>query len=464
MQHRWSRYILLLMLGLGLVSRVGSLTVAWHQNPACILNPDSLTYDQPARALARTGRFAASPEQPDTPEVMRTPGYPLFIATVYKVCGEKSHAPVIFLQIIVSVAVAALTFYLGGRLFGAAAGLIATGLVLIEPVTFLHSQMLLTETLFSLFVVLIAIAGLKVLERLERPLGRALVLGLCIALSAFVRPIGYYLIAPVLAGLVAVMLIKKIPARRVAAAALALALPWVLLVGGWQLRNARVAGRGEFSYIQSYNLLWYRGAGIIALRDRITLEAAQAKIKAQFPSAENAPIGPLCATYAREGVKLIRQYPGLFVRESAGGLKSLLLGLPGGILREFYGYRSVASPIGDLRTLPLRQFVERWLIKQPGLLALSLYVIIGTVVVYLGLLFIPWGGLRRAGPGLAVHLFIAGVTLYLILISAGPEAYCRFRTPLIPLVAIYSGAGWHWLGGRVCRSCLPLKPNESIPN
>ena len=88
MNRPWREFLLLgLILGLTFCVRWGALRITFSIDPHRLLQPDSFTYEGPARAIVQTGRFSASPERLDVPEVMRTPGYPFFIAGVYYLFG-----------------------------------------------------------------------------------------------------------------------------------------------------------------------------------------------------------------------------------------------------------------------------------------------------------------------------------------------------------------------------------------
>ena len=74
--------------------------------------------------------------------------------------------------------------------------------------------------------------------------------------------------------------------------AVLLLLPAVVILGMWQVRNVRVSGSAEFSQIKNVNLLMYRAAGVVALRDGISLEAArdrlQRELERQYPDLDGA--------------------------------------------------------------------------------------------------------------------------------------------------------------------------------
>src|SRR5689334_11089049 len=59
---------------------------------------DTPSYLGPARELAQHGRFT-DPGPPPKPEFLRTPGYPAFVAAVYRVFGIGDNTAVLLVQI-----------------------------------------------------------------------------------------------------------------------------------------------------------------------------------------------------------------------------------------------------------------------------------------------------------------------------------------------------------------------------
>ena len=65
----------------------------YYQSPDWATVADQEGYRRLARSLAETGRFTRFPESERfIPEVIRTPGYPLFVAAVYTVFGTSQIA------------------------------------------------------------------------------------------------------------------------------------------------------------------------------------------------------------------------------------------------------------------------------------------------------------------------------------------------------------------------------------
>ena len=61
-----------------------------------------------------------------------------------------------------------------------------------------------------------------------------------------------------------------------------LLLPAVLILGIWQVRNERVSGSAELSQTKNVKLLMYRAAGVVALRDGISLDAARNQLQREI--------------------------------------------------------------------------------------------------------------------------------------------------------------------------------------
>lgn len=152
----WPGVLLLLIFALALFLRLHFLTVAGPRT----LTHDELGYDTTAVQLLEKGVLGynyGNPAVPTgAPNAFVTPGYPLFLAAVYKVHGllapGTSPLPSVqFVQAILSLGVVGLVFLLGSRLGGYPAGLIAACCAAIYPPFIWANCRILTEPLFTLF-------------------------------------------------------------------------------------------------------------------------------------------------------------------------------------------------------------------------------------------------------------------------------------------------------------------------
>src|SRR5437763_10020851 len=74
-----------------LIAALHGLFFIWYQRPDWTTQwPDQDGYRRLGEVLATTGKFTRVPDAPQfVPEVIRTPAYPLFVATIYKVAGIR---------------------------------------------------------------------------------------------------------------------------------------------------------------------------------------------------------------------------------------------------------------------------------------------------------------------------------------------------------------------------------------
>ncbi len=79
------------LLCITLVAIVHGLFFIWYQRPDWATQRfDQDGYQRLGEVLATTGKFTRVPDSPQfVPEALRTPAYPLFVATIYKVAGIR---------------------------------------------------------------------------------------------------------------------------------------------------------------------------------------------------------------------------------------------------------------------------------------------------------------------------------------------------------------------------------------
>jgi 4-amino-4-deoxy-L-arabinose transferase-like glycosyltransferase len=427
--------VLLGSLAVKLVLWAGFLAAA---DPALLLQGDSREYHDSARALLETGSFAVSPGL-HLPQTFRTPGYPAFLAAVYGVVGARP-AAALLVQIVLSVATLALVYLLVRRLWGARVALAATVLLALDVASLLLSLALLTETLFTLLLVAALACGVAVLTRLDR---RRWALGMGIALAAcvLVRPVAYYLVAPVALGLAVHGRRARWGARETARVLALLLVPYCAAVGGWRYRNYRATGNSAFTRVDATVLLFYRGAAIVARREGIGMDEARARLRAEFGGAPGDPVAAADpARWRREGIALIRRNPGIYARIVASGvLRSLLrpagLRVGGAVVPEPAWTEEARRAGGSLHGVAAR------LARRGPLYAATFVFDALLVVAATGAAAYAVARLAAARRLSVVDVFLLGVVLYLLLVQAGATSDARGRVPIEPVLALYAARG-----------------------
>lgn len=409
---------------------------------------DSPGYYDPARTLIELGKFSVDLAHPDTPMTLRTPGYSVFIAGAYLVLGQQPENAVL-VQVFFSVLSVSLVYGLARLLWGNAVALWAAVLFALDIVSFGYSMFVLTETLFTLFILVMLLGGVLFLRH-EGDTRYALLTGLALSIATLIRPTPYYLIVLLVPGALLWGFRQHWNWKKQGTVALALLLPFLVLVGGWQLRNQRLTGHSDLSQIEGLNMLFHRGAGVIALRDGITIEEARQQImdedyKEMRIRALLNPEEGWGARWRKEGLDIIRQHPLVFLRVETEGLVRLFITPGHETLASALGYPTeTTGPLGDLRRLSPGDYVDKWLVQNPVHFLLCGYAIFYLLVIYLGNTLWFWYHFR-ARKFHWEQLYLWGVLIYLTVLSAGPEANHRFRIPVMPILVLFAAQGWYQL-------------------
>lgn len=404
----------------------------------CML-PDSPTYEFPALSILRHGDFGSTPYSPYAPELIRTPGYPLFIATVYKIFGENRMAVLVF-QALLDAILINIIFFFGKYLWNKNAGLVAAIVYALNLSSFDVVLYLLSDYSFAFLVAIVMFIGCKLAKPGRRQILTAFLFGLAAASATMVRPVFYYWFIILLAWLLFLTITRRIFWK----AALIGILPWILIVVGWQARNKIMTGDSTFCQIQNVNLYLYRAADILSRKNHVPFETQQSAMKTQADLDNKGKSDIERFNYMkRHGLAVIKSEPLLLIRTQIGGAAKLLLGPSATNVFKRSGGKLEYSRgvIGDIFRMSLSEYCRKWLRPHPMLYILLALEYSVLAFVYFSFLKSIWIILRRR-ESLPIHFFLIGTILYFIAVCAGIEAYARFRVAIEPLLALYAGFAW----------------------
>ncbi len=220
-------------LALGLLLR---FAYAAHAYRARYLPTSADGYETIALNLLERGEFAVEPGRPTS---LREPSFPLFIAGVYAVAGERP-AAVIFLQCLLSVATGWLLWLTARRLFGEGVGLAALLAFMLYPQSVYYCAYFFRETWLCFWFGVLLWSSLDWSAAPDDPAGaRAAALG-GLAATAFGLGNSAVLPACALSGLLIwAAAPKKARLKRFAL----YTAPLVLAFAAWTARNWNVQGR-----------------------------------------------------------------------------------------------------------------------------------------------------------------------------------------------------------------------------
>jgi hypothetical protein len=405
-----------------------SIAVVLHMALAVSVAPrfevDSAFYRAQAENLVARG---ASLDADGQPETRYTPGYPLFLALF--IGGGLGYSGAMAAQHLLWIAVTAAAMWLvlqasGSELAAAFAGIITT----VDLPGLQASISVLSETLAAAtLTATVCCTWLSIRATSTSTAIRwAVVAGLLAGATALVRPIAVVIGVPL-----ALAIMFGADRRWRLAAAGSLLTVFAVLPALWTVRNARHTGVATFSSLSGINLLHFRAAGTLAIRDPGGIDAnlirrrdeleqiACRNLEARYQRPCSAlSWAERSGEYSSVALPIIFGDPVASGRQAARALGMILFGGSANLLAEVTGLReSTARIVCLLYTVPM---------------------------AVLALAGIPyWWKRDRAFTALVLL-----VLTYMFVMALGAEAYSRFRVPVIALYAMMCGGGAAWLRER----------------
>ncbi len=171
------------------------------------------------------------------------------------------------------------------------------------------------------------------------------------------------------------------------------------------------------------SMYWYRAAGVVADQTGQPIKVERERLIEEFgPRAPSEEQGPYLDRMFSRGLDIVLDDPVPAAKNSVRGL-----------VRSVFGINFVFTS-SDLPRSPL---LVAALALSLG--ALWLLAAVGTLA--------SWAQARSRPAGVILFVLVA----YVLVVSAGPESYSRFRAPVEPLLCVLAA----WGATRIARA-LPL--------
>jgi 4-amino-4-deoxy-L-arabinose transferase-like glycosyltransferase len=204
---------------------------------------DSFIYGDIAKNWLQHGAFAMTEDGLPVPTCIRLPGYPAFVALIWKVAGMEHYTAVMVVQMFFDVVTGYLVAALARLVLWERAALAAFLLYALNPFTANYVATPLAEVLAIFFTALTLLLAVKGLERLAtyglRWWTWWIFCGLAIAAGILLRPDAGILLAGI-GGYLLIELFRRPGKRRAIAAGVVLAAVSLAPLIPWTLRNWRV--------------------------------------------------------------------------------------------------------------------------------------------------------------------------------------------------------------------------------
>jgi 4-amino-4-deoxy-L-arabinose transferase-like glycosyltransferase len=303
-----------------LVALLHGLFFIWYQRPDMQSQwTDQDGYRRLGQVLATTGKFTRFPDAPTfVPEVLRTPLYPIFVASVYRVFGVHQ-LPVALAQSVVFAAICIVVYAAARRIVPERIAIAAAAVTALFPAIPYFGALVMTEVLTTLLFTVSMWLMLSALT--DRGLRRFAALGIVLGLTTLSRPV--FVLFPIALTAVGLVLFPLFGVRHrprwpqwsamLAAFALTMA-PWFsynyVTLGRFTLSPAGGVGRGLWE--GSWQATWPGRVQneLTHLADDIDDRAELDRRVADVAARERVPAGPMLDyVHQWEDIRLIWTEP-----------------------------------------------------------------------------------------------------------------------------------------------------------
>jgi 4-amino-4-deoxy-L-arabinose transferase-like glycosyltransferase len=440
------RFQNLLIIALALIALALKLLVQWHLPLELSLMPvDSSEYLDLAAGIRHGCGFARwAGGLCQQGEILRTPGYPLFLALF------SGPGPALAAQAFVSSAQCLLVAWWVRRSWGFRAALIAETLIAFDLPSLVMANLVMSDLLFQFALLLAVVPPLLIVSgRIKHVTVVTLLCSAAAGFAILTRPIALTLPLVMPIALLFTHIERR---RRLALAAVAFIIP-AFVMSFWIVRNYRVGEYAGLSTVSAINLYFFRAANITARTSGRDFDSVQKefgeRLGQSYKQVLSAPAQSrdIVRRMTEDGEKILMSHPGEAVKATIQGAvymaivpdRSMLarqLGLRGGYRELQVGLNAGAPNVGRFKTEINR------IRESPTLVALLAFQMLLLGAMWMGCACALIRCRRASGAYRVWVLFLGGVAVMFIVLAAGGEAAVRFRAPVVPLLAIVASLGY----------------------
>lgn len=394
------------------------------------------------------------------PTALRTPAYPVFIASIYFIFGNQPWI-VIFFQIFLDSLSAVIIFLTYKRLVGVKVGFVSGLIYAIDPHLILHSNSYYSETMFlfslSLFLYFISSFFINANSKLRNLIFSAIFLGF----SALIKPASAFL--PYLITLYIFYIYKNRLTDGLKYSILFL-FAYLIVISPWLIRNTIIYGKPFLSNSGEYNLLAInitpmeipkRNLPQHIIEHQLRAEADSLMLKeGKLPMFNKKPSDyweelTLQVDYnktefwKRIALNYIKNDPLSFFQYYFIGITHSLFNLGSKEFAYYLNFTEKPSTI-NIKTeqnffrLIKKFFIEKSLIE----ILLGIFIALYFLVIYssgiIGIIKI------KSFKNKKVLILLLIISFY-FLIVAGAGGLARFKLPAIPFYIVFVGIGISYL-------------------
>ncbi len=394
-----------------------------YDHPERLFEPDSYGYIRLAEALLDSFEF---------PSLFRTPGYPAFIASIYALTGKTPLAVAVVQNVLDSITTLIIVFICmritGSRRFSLAAGF----LYAVNPFAVYYSQMILTETVFTIIFTVATYFFLSFIKTNSR---RELVLtAVLMGISVFIRPVAQYL--PLLLSIF-IFLTGLSFKQKIMNTILFLSIFYIIIVP-WYARNYYQYQYWTLSTIKDITVFYYEAPAALMARENP---------KVFIQHYINEPL-EIKGKYLFE--KISQRYgwneeARKKVNKDINMLK-ILRAEGEAIIKDNIPQVLFVHTVGIARTLfPYYPALYRIAANDNAFLKIVPAIIDCMVIAFAGLGFLSFVLNLKNNRSNSLTLYCLILLIFYYSFLPGIVAYARYRVPVIPYISIFASLGIMWI-------------------
>ena len=416
--------------------------IAVFARPEISLFPDSGGYQYVADNILSGKAYSFNGD--DQSGLIRTIGYPMFIAAVRLLGGGDEVWKVAFAQLVLSGALALLVFFYLYRSVGRSIAFLSSLFFIMDPLSIIFSLTILSETLFTFVLFLAFIFIARWAETKYR--FYLIMAGVFLGAACLVRPIGQLFIVIWLGMILlypdgAGQLFGKKTILAKINNSLAFLIPILLLLTPWIVRNSLLWDCPTISSISKINNRDLLAAKVLSESENIPLSDVVAKLTQSDPG--------LCPKKNIMYFQILLSHPKEFINLSFGGLTAVWVGNKADLWFQVFGvdyYQpDLWNPYINGGFKEVFSILRGEFIKSPayflgfGALAAFQFFIYGLTLsgVFSIRLFDP--------VGKKWEVILMAVTLFVLMITPGMIGDERFRVPAQPYFICIAGYGMNMM-------------------
>ncbi len=400
-----------------------------------------------SRNLLEGNGFSRALRLPFTPDPLRAPLYPLFIAAILGLF--HTYWAVVLFQILAGSIIPVLGMSIARRILPSTRGTTLVGILLaVEPLSVLYSFVFLTETLFILLFFLFLLSFFDYLEWGGN--WRIAASSLLLGLATLTKPTVQYL--PVCAALLLAWRGWRDRLQRIAVHIVVLLVVFVATISPWLYRNYRTFGVVGLSAQPAFNLYRYLVPTVLAIEHGTTFRREQEELSKRDGTSEADIDLASSKRFIAQSVGVLWAHPVSLAKAAGMSLATFF---------THDGLIAVLKHAGQGVPLRLPGGAVVSAFRSPGRLARVIPDVIGSPAMFIVLGRVAWvviavaffGGvflfLSREAVTPAVAWSLLVVTYFAVTtIVNGFGVYARFRMPVNVFIFIFALYAMRGLGRR----------------